>query len=565
MNRRGFLFGLTNLFFSGLIIGCGSERGTTSHSFIPSKDTEEIIIRNGTIYIDAERKVDSLLVRNGSVEKLNARIDDYPDAAEIDLKGAAVYPGFSDSHVHLLETGYFLNSGVNLSKAANADEIVKVLEEKVETVPEDGIVFGAGFSLRDYDKWSLQDLQKIDEVTGSRLTFLADKLGHNAIINTALITRAGLTPETEIPLGGKMGIEDGRLTGMLRESALTLPWNEFSKRFDTQDIKKGTLAMANKWASMGYTSIVDLMGGPGVSFMRPEVFYEIEQEGRLPLRVNYCYTIFNLSDVDKAAAYRGKDTDLVRFTGPKIFVDGAFAGGQAWTSWENQQGNHGLQEIYTDDTGGPELNLNLIVAKVEEYGMNMHYHAQGDLAINAVLDALEKVRSKKGTIKGIHTLIHLAYVTDEQIERIRSFNGQVVTTVQPGFWPVESDTSYYYGDRANQAYPIKKLFDSGISVGISTDFSVSPIEYSPALKVINVATTGGGDPAIHIPISMKEAITGLTVGSAKTTGKTDVGTLEIGKKADFVIIDKDIFFSEEGANVLATYVSGKASWKASGE
>lgn len=317
--------------------------------------------------------------------------------------------------------------------------------------------------------------------------------------------------------------------------------------------------MSNTWASLGYTSIVDLMGGPGVRLMYPEVFYDLEKERSLPLRVNYCYTIFNLRDVEKAAEYRGKDTDLVRFVGPKIFIDGAFAGGQAWTSWVNQQDNHGLQEIYTDDQGGPELNLNRIMEKVEEYGMNMHYHTQGDSAINAVLDALDKVRLKNGTIKGIHTLIHLAYVTDKQISRIKSFNDHIVTTVQPGFWPVESDTAYYYGDRANQAYPINKLFKSGISVGMSTDFSVSPIEYSPALTVIEVATTGGGYPDIHEPIDIKDMITGFTNGSAKTTGKSDVGTLDIGQKADFVILDKTISEGKE-ATVLATHVNGKRVW-----
>lgn len=529
--------------------------------FVVIKDfnAPEQLYINGTIHIDAEKKAGTFLVKRGKVEKLDAKSTDYPKATIIDLKGAVIYPGFSDSHVHLLETGYFLNSGVNLSKATSIDDIVETLKDKVKSVPENEIVFGAGFSLRDYDKWSLQDLQKLDEVTGNRPTFLGDKLGHNAVINSALIKLSGLTPDTKIPLGGKMGVEDGRLTGMLRESALILPWNKLEERFNTEDIKKGTLAMANKWASMGYTSIVDLMGGPGVRFMRPEIFMELEKEGRLPLRVNYCYTIFNLNDVDKAASYIGKDTDLVRFVGPKIFVDGAFAGGQAWTSWVNQQGNHGLQEIYTNDSGGSELNLNRIVAKVEEYGMNMHYHTQGDLAVDAVLDALDKVRSEKGTIKGTHTLIHLAFVTDEQIERIKSFNGHVVTTVQPGFWPVESDTAYYYGDRANQAYPLRKLFNNGISVGISTDFSVSPIEYSPALTVINVATTGGGYPNLHTPIDVNEAITGLTQGSAETTGKTDVGTLDVGKKADFIVLNNDIT-EGKNINVLATYVNGKKVW-----
>ncbi|MCX5973319.1 MAG: amidohydrolase family protein [Coprothermobacterota bacterium] len=521
------------------------------------------LFANGSIYIDADRKVDNLLVRDGIVEEWNVDPAKYKDAELVDLKGAAAYPGFCDSHVHLAETGYFFHVGANLLGCNSVDDIVKVLEAMVIDLPANATVFGGGFSLRDYDKWTLEDLAKIDLITGDRPAFLADKLGHNAIINSATIKLSGMTSATKIPLGGKMGVENGRLTGMLRESAMILPWNKITDLFDEKEMKDGAMLMAQRWASIGYTAIVDLMGGPGVRYMFPDVLFELEIEGKLPLRVNYCYTIFNLNDVDDAAKYKNRSTDLVRFLGCKIFVDGAFAGGQAWTSWENQQGGHGLQEIYTDDMGGPELNLNRIVAKVEEYGMNMHYHTQGDRAIGAVLDALDKVRADKGEIKGIHTLIHLAFPTDEQIERIKSFDGHVVATVQPGFWQVEVDTAYYYGDWAEKAYPVKKLIESGISVGISTDFSVSPPQYTPVTAVIGVAATGGGIPELHSPISVKEMIRGLTVGSAQTTGSKDVGTLDIGKKADLVVFNQDLYsvapekFTQDYPKVLATYIGGR--------
>ncbi len=521
------------------------------------------LFTNGTIYINAEQKAQNLLVKDGVVQAWNVDPAKYKNAEVIDLEGGVAYPGFIDSHVHLLETGYFFYAGANLIDCKNADDIAKVLAQKVKSVSDGGFVIGVGFSLRDYDKWSLADLAKIDAVSGSHPVFLGDKLGHNAIINTAAIKLVGITLNTPVPLGGKMGVENGKLTGMLRESAMIIPTKKMFAMFDSKDIKTGTQELAQRWASLGYTGVVDLMGGPGVRFMRPEIFKELEKEGKLPLRVNYCYTIFNLSDVDDAAKYLNQDTDLVRFVGCKIFVDGAYAGGQAWTSWKNKQGNHGLQEIYTDDAGGHELNLNRIVAKVEEYGMNMHYHVQGDKAIDAVLDALDKVIAEKGKLKGIHTLIHLAFPADGQIARIKKFNGHVVTTVQPGFWPVESDTAYYYGERASRAYPIKKLIDAGLSVGLSTDFSVSPPDYSPSLVVIGVATTGGGDPKVHPPISVKDAIKGFTVGSAKTTGKNDIGTLEVGKKADMSVFDRDLYtvapkeFSANYPKVLSTWVGGR--------
>lgn len=531
-------------------------------------DKGAVLFFNGTIYVDADKKVKNLLVKDGDVVGWNVDPDEHPNAVSVDLKGTAAYPGFIDSHVHLMETGTFFGLGAYLMGCKDAESMAQAVAKKVKTTPENGVVIGAGFSLHDYDNWSLADLAKIDAVTGPRPTFLVDQLGHNAVMNTATMKLTGLTPATPVPLGGKAIVENGKLTGMVRESAMTLPWDTVFSRMDSQGIKECTLEMVKQWASIGYTGAVNLMGAPGLRFMRPDLFVELEKEGALPMRIHYCYTIFSLKDVDKAAEYLGQDTNLVRFVGCKIFVDGAYAGGEAWTSWKNLQGNHGLQEVHADDSLGKEHDINSIVAKVEDYGMNMHYHVQGDMGVGAVLGALEKVRAEKGKLSGIHTLIHLAFPTDEQIEKIKQFHGHVVTTVQPGFWPVESDTVHYYGERAKGCYPIKKLVDSGVSVGISTDFGVSPLAYCPATVVISVATTGGGDPQSHPPLSIRDMVHGLTVGSASTTGKSDVGKLDVGYKADMVVYDQDLYavdpekFTKDNPKLLSTWVGGCKTYEA---
>jgi len=551
--------------FGSLIIFLALGVCTTNNILAQSNNYQ--LFTNGSIYVDADHKVKNLLVEDGIVSAYDVEQAKYPNASIIDLKGAAAYPGFCDSHAHLLESGLVFYVGANLFGCKNSDDMVKVLEDMVKKIPENGIIVGGGITLQDYDKWSLSDLVKIDKVTGNRLVFLGDSIGHNAIINTATMNMLGITPKTEVPLGGKIIIEDGKLTGMLREKAMNVAGNKIFSMLSDEDAKTGTLMILKNWASMGYTGAIDLMGAVGFRIMRPEVFTELEKEGTLPLRINYCYTISNLSDVNDAVKYIGHDTDLVRFNGCKIFVDGAYAGGQAWTSWTNKQDGHGLQEIYTDDTGGPELNLNRIVAKVEEYGMNMHYHTQGDMAIKAVLDALDKVVAEKGQLKGIHTLAHVAFPTDEEIERIKKFNGRVVVTMQPAFWAVESYSDYYYGEKNDLAYPVKKLMDSGISVGISTDFAVSPPEYSPTAVVIGIAATGAGKPIAHQPVSVKDMIKGFSEGSAKSTGKDDTGTLSIGKKADIVIFDQDLYsvppekFNKDNPKVLATYVSGRKMYE----
>ncbi len=526
------------------------------------------LFTNGTIYIDADNKAHNLLVKEGKVIGWNVDPGKHASAAIVDLKGGVAYPGFIDSHCHLMEAGTILRIGANLDNCKDVDSIVNKLAEKIKSVPENGVVMGVGFSLTDYNKWSLQDLAKLDKVTGNRPAFIVDQLGHNAIINTATMKLADLTPATPVPVAGIIIKENGQLTGMLRERAMSLPWPKMFTRFSDEDIKAGTLAMLNRWASIGYSGAIDMMGAPGLRFMRPDIFMEMEKQGILPLRIHYCYTIFNLNDVDDAVKYVGKDTELVRFLGCKIFVDGACAGGEAWTSWTNKLGSHGFPEIYTNDAHGEQLNLNRIVSKVEGYGMNMHYHAQGDMAIGAVLDSLDKVRAEKGQIKGVHTLIHLAFPTAEQVERIKKFDGHVVTTVQPGFWAAEAGMAHYYGEHAIHEYPISKLIEGGVSVGMSTDFSVSPIQYAPVTVVLGVATTGAGDPKSHSPLKARDVAHGFTVGSARTTGKSDIGKLDVGYKADMVIYEKDLYsvspekFSKDYPKLISTWVGGRKAYEA---
>jgi predicted amidohydrolase YtcJ len=528
------------------------------------------LFTNGSIYIDSVNKVDNLLIAKGAVQAYNINPSKFRNLEIIDLAGATLYPGFNDSHVHLFETGaFFMPSAVNMTKCFDSASMAAEISKRIKELPAGKLILGVGFSLRDYDKWNLEDLKKIDDASGGAPVFLGDKLGHNVVVNSAAMKLCSITPQTKAPMGGKIGIENGKLTGMFRESAMTLVGNPLFAVIDKELLKQGAQMLFNRWAAMGYTAIVDLMGSAGGRVIRPEILRELETEGKLPLRVNYCFTFSRLSEIEKALEYVGKDTDLIRFLGCKIFVDGAFAAGQAWTSWKNNQGNNGLYYVYNDDSFGSEFNLNRIVEKLEDLGLNCHYHIQGDQGIETLLNALEAVKTKKGGLKCVHTIIHVAFPRKDQIERMKKFGGRLVTTVQPGFWEVEDDMQYYYGVNAARAYPVKDLIAAGISTGISTDFSVSPIELSPPQTIMKIAVTGGGHPEIHKPLSVKEVICGLSEASAATTATRDTGTLRLGNKADMVVFEHDFNripaekLSVDNPKVLSTWVSGRKVYDAS--
>ncbi len=524
------------------------------------------LFTGGTIYVDAATTARNLVVQGGTVVALDVDPSAWPGAAVVDLGGAVAYPGFTDSHMHLMETGTMLVVGGEIRPAPrNGREVAAGLVALAEKHPGAKALLAFGVNPPDYDAWSLDDLAEIDAVEPGRVAIVFDRLGHNCVVN-GFAMRKFDADRKPVPYGGTVVRQDGKATGMFREAAMNLVATDAFAEFDDASVKAGTAALAAQWARRGYTGLVDLMGATGLQLMRPRLLRELEQEGKLPLRVHYCHTLLSLADVEVAAGFVGQDTDLVRFVGGKIFVDGAFAGGQAWTSWPHTlpAGSHGLPQITTDDAHAPELNLNRIVARAEELGLDMHYHAQGDLAIKAVLDALARVLDSTGRLRGIHTLIHLAYPTPELVDHLLSVNARaggrhVVATTQPGFWEVEADTTQYYGDRALDAYPLKSLIDSGVSVGISTDFAVSPIELVNPTKIMGVAATGGSYAAHHPPVTVQDVVQGLTVGSARTTGQRDVGMLHVGYKADMVVYEEDLYGIAPEA-LSATYPALVSTW-----
>lgn len=515
---------------------------------------------NGDIYQDAATRVKNLVVKDDLILAVNVDPADYRQAEEVDLDGGALYPGFCDSHVHLVEAGLGF-SGADLEGKDTPEAIIQSVAAAIAKHPGDAPFCGAGFSLEDYDAWSLEDLAEFDAVTGDRIVILADDLGHNGLVNSAGMKRAGITGDTPAPPGGKIIKQDGKPTGMLREEAMTLAGNKLLPLIDDEVILGGARNFMNAWAAMGYTGVVDLMGSPIGRTLHAAMCRKMEQKGTLPLRINYNYTFFGLDDLEGGLKEQGKDTDLVRFIGNKLFIDGAYAGGQAWTTWENKQGGHGLHTVAPDDSMGKNQNINRIIARLEEVGLGCHYHIQGDRALDVTLDALEGTAAKNGGLRNVHTLIHLAFPRPDQIRRILKFKGKVVTTVQPGFWQVETGMDRYYGDHNKASYPIKDLFDAGISTGMSTDFFVSPMPLAPPTKVMNTAMVGGGPG--RKPLTMKELITGFSRGSAATTGKTDVGALHPGKKADMVVYGRDLFavrpkdLAAHNPQVLSTWVSGR--------
>jgi len=531
-------------------------------------DKNYTLLYNGTIYLDADRKADNLLLEGDRVAGFDVDEIKYPKAEMVDLKGAFAYPGFNDSHVHLVSVAVAMSVGVPLNGASTAAEIAAIVGEQCNKLPQGVPAIAHGFVLENYEAWSLEDLAIIDGVTGDRPVLIADQLGHSYIVNSVAMTMSGLTGETPDPPGGKIIKQNGIPTGMLRETAGAIVGNiAIWPLIPDEMVKVPAAQFFNMWAAMGYTSVVELMGGPMGRILKPGLCRDLEAENQLPLRVYYAHTFFSLDDID---SYQNDivNTDLVRFIGLKLFTDGAAGNGDAWTSWANTNGGHGLNAIATDDSYGEQFNIFRILEKSEELGLDMHYHTGGDLSIEAVLDAIEAVKQKNGVLNTRHTLYHLGFITDDQINRMSQLGNNIVAGVQPSLhWEYSREiTQYYYGSHANGSYPYKKMKDAGVILAFSTDFASTPPELCWPTVIMKVALTGAGDPVANPPLTMRDLITGFTVGGFATAREEKAGTLDIGNKADIVVFSKDLYsvppeeLSKDNPKVLATYVAGKIAY-----
>jgi len=189
--RIVFIILLSSLFYSISLPANNIENYDNLSCFL-SKNFEEIlssiesdsviIFTNGVIYINADKKVENLLVVKGSVADYNVNLSNYPGAKIIDLKGAVAYPGFNDSHVHLMETSPFIVLGIDMKNCLTSSDIINSLASNVSKIKDGELMIGVGFSLENYDNWSVDDLRKIDSITGNRLVFLGDKLCHNELL-----------------------------------------------------------------------------------------------------------------------------------------------------------------------------------------------------------------------------------------------------------------------------------------------------------------------------------------------------------------------------------------------
>jgi predicted amidohydrolase YtcJ len=485
-----------------------------------------------------------------------------PNTRVLDFGGKRVVPGFYDSHAHVLGGGTQL-SRVELKDAKDEAEFGKRLVEFDKKMPTGRWMLGGNWDHDRAFKGVLPTAEMIDKYVPDRPVFLRRYDGHMAVVNTAALKLAKITGDTKDPSGGVITRKaDGKTpTGALKDNAMDLI-EKFIPEPNEVEIAEAVKAALKAAAEVGVTSIQDMGGMEAVT--RQAYFRTLQKmaaANELTCRIDVRIPLAAYKDLASVGITAGFGNEYLRLGGLKAYMDGSLGSSTAK-----------MFEPYVSDktTTGvfvtPPAEMQTLVNEADKAGLNVCVHAIGDRANADLLDIFEKAMNQNRPRDRRFRVEHVQHLRPQDYPRFKALG--VVASMQP--FHVADDGRWAEGRigaaRCESSYAFRSLLDAGAVLAFGSDWPVAPLDPLPGLDAaVTRRTLDGGHPNGWVPaqrITVAEAVTAYTLGSAfGGFQEKDRGTLEVGKLADFVALDRDIFAETEKlkigtAKVTTTVVGG---------
>ena len=455
-------------------------------------------------------------------------------ADPIPLRGRAVIPGLIDSHLHMGLYGAFLQQ-VDLNGVGSIDELKAPIGDRAAQTPAGKWIIGAGWQQDALAEKRMPTKHDLDAVTPANPAMFYRVCFHLVAVNTLALQAAGITADTPDPPGGTIDRDPatGEPTGILREKAVDLVTRQIPEL--TPDELLENLRLAVRRASAAGLTSVHSNDDNGAAAVRGYV--ALRDAGELTVRT-YLDTTWTPHDESALALPPGLGDEWIRIGSVKIFSDGSLGGRTAL-----------LREPYSDDpaTRGLALytkdQLDSAVWKAHHAGRQVAIHAIGDGAVAMTLDAVEAALRRSPRADHRHRIIHAQVVAADLIPRLRDLG--MVIDIQPKFVTGELQWApdRLGPERVPYSYCWRTLLESGVRCAGSSDCPVEPIE--PLLGIYAAVTRSGmdGEPRDGwLPTERLDPLTALKLFTLDAAygafGENEKGSLEPGKLADFVVLDR---------------------------
>lgn len=497
----------------------------------------DLIVTGGRIYTmnSSQPRAEALAVRGDRLLAVGSNDDILayasPATKRIDARGLTITPGFIDAHSHPLFGEEALGVNVNLPRIADVKD---ALARQAAKTPPGHWVRGVMYDDTKFEDERALERRDIDEVVRDHPVFVGHRGGHTAVVNSKAFEIAGVTVDTPDPTGGKYFRENGELSGKIAEHALDVfrkvgTWPKMDREVRQASAKVATANMA----ASGLTSTTDAYGN--ADNMR--AYQDALAAGELNCRV--AFMPGGNSDMFeglKAAGIRsGFGDDMLRIGAVKYSADGSASERtmSMSTPYKGQPDNFGILTMTQEQ-------IDAAVDDAVAHDFRVGIHANGDVAIDMVLKAYERVLADHTGQNPRHRIEHCSLINDELLQRIRA------TGVVPA--PFYTYIYYHgnkwldYGEEKMQSmFAHRSFLDAGIPVAPASDFTPGPYEPMMALQSMVTRTdTRGRVWGANQRVAVAEALRICTVHGAYASFEEDrKGSLQPGKLADFVLLAED--------------------------
>lgn len=510
-------------------------------------EADLILINGRVLTLDPQdRIVEAVAVKGGRILATGSTSDIMKMAGGgtrvIDLGGRVALPGFIDTHTHPS------HAATRLYEVDCRSPPVRSIKEILELVAERARELGPGKWIRgaNYNDLKLEERRHItrwelDEAAPENPVFISKETGHLYVVNSLALNLAHIGRETPNPPGGIIDRDEGgEPTGLLYETAGQLVSSKIPP-YTLEEIKEGLKRVWSQFSEWGITTTHDA-SADGVSI---RAYQQLLGEGFRRVRTLLMVSVHPGSQPDadllealtSLGIQSGFGDDWLKVMSIKIMGDGSGSGGTAAVYTPQHRGTKGLGLMITS----PE-DLRRLTVKAHMAGLRVSIHSIGDRGIDHALDAIEEAQRLKPIPDMRHRVEHNSLCTPRQLKRIKELG--VTPSSSIGYmWGIGDDYAENFGpERERWLHPHRSMIDMGITAGGNSDYPVS--DGNPLVQIYEAVTRKTRTGRVVGPeeaITVKEALRLYTWNGAYLGKEEEIkGSIEPGKYADIVVLDRDI-------------------------
>ncbi len=530
-------------------------------SCAPDKLPADLLIKNAIIYtVDKDfSTANALVIKDGKILEIGLKPElelKYRIKETYDAKGNTIVPGLIDAHAHLYGLGLELRN-VDLIGTTSFDEVLErvVAFQEEKNMP---YIIGRGWDQNDWDDKNFPTKKELDSLFPNTPVSLRRIDGHAMLVNSKALELAGITSKTKVA-GGEIVLENGEPTGIIIDAPMSLIGKTFPEI--TSEVSTEALLDAEKICLQNGLTTVD---DAGLNRTIIEMIDSLQKQGKFKLRM---YTMVsnspeNLDYYLKNGIYKTERLNVRSF---KVYADGALGSrGAAMREPYSDMPHHFGAMITTADS------LDYLAQKIAASEFQMNTHAIGDSANISVLRAYKK--ALEGQTDRRWRVEHAQIIPPEGFDYFPD-NNDILPSVQP----THATSDMYWAEdrvgaeRMKGAYAYKELLDKAGIVALGTDFPVEQVNpmytFYAAVARKDLKNYPENGFQMKDALTREEALKGMTIWAAFANfEENEKGSIEVGKFADFTVLDKDIMKVEEAelpkTKVVATFINGEMVYEA---